>query len=430
MAALSCAPAAAVAQEALGFAEVRASFSPGARGQIWQLVERVRPTLQSELAERVKLVATVEAGLAQGRDPTRELERELRASDFGPLLEQAQCRWPAHENGPLRVDGADDYLDVDRLYLDLYAGALDLRLGRQPLNWGSAQFFNPTDPFPEVLLTEPWRPRRGVNAARVNLPLGEGRDLSAVVATSDALNQLRAAARAQINWAGTDFALVGAWRGDSGNGLVGLDLRGTLGVGWWMEGAYRLGGETGEGSVWRGLDLAIGVDYSWPLLERALVFAQYYRNGAGQTGPAAYPRTRAAQALQGPVCGPGGAPIPIGGAGRRDPFAPFTVGRDYLLLGGALGILTELSSNLALLANLNDGTAVAVPTVGYDLRDWLNLSISAQVPLSLWGEGGELRPRPQDLRLSLETPGGGVLAADLSGLVPAAVVTFWTRVSY
>ena len=417
------APAAAGAQEALGFAEVRAAVSPGAGGQIWQLVERVRPTLVSQLAERVKLVATIEAGLVQGRNPTRELERELRASELGPLLEAAGCRWPSYQNGPLRVDGAADYLDVDRLYLDLYAGALDLRLGRQPLNWGSAQFFNPTDPFPEVLLAEPWRPRRGVNAARVNLPLGETRDLSAVVATSDALDQVRAAARARVSWAGTDFALVAAWRGDSRNGLVGLDLRGTFGVGWWIEGALLLGEGAHE-------EVAAGIDYSWPLLERALLFAQYYRNGAGQTAPSAYRRAAGLQAVQAPACGPGGFPLPFGTPIRRDPFAPFTLGRDYFLLGGALTILSELSASFALLQNLNDGTGVVVPTVSYDLRDWVNLALSAQVPFALWGPGGELRPRPEDLRPTFELPGTGTLTADLSGLVPAAVITFWTRVSY
>jgi hypothetical protein len=413
---------AAVAQESLGFAEVRAALSPGASGRQWQLVERVRPTLESELASRVKLVATIEAGLVQGRNPSAELERTLRASDLGPLLEKAQCRWPRYENGPLRVDDADDYLDVDRLYLDLYAGALDLRVGRQALNWGSAQFFNPTDPFPEVLLAEPWRPRRGVNAARMNLPVGESRDLSAVVAINDALDQLRAAARARQRWAGTDIALVGAWRGDAGTGLVGLDLRGTLGVGWWIEGAYLFGdGDHPE--------VAAGIDYSWPLLERLLLFAQYYRNGAGATDPSAYQRAASLPGVSGPECGGGILPTFAPGQ-RRDPFAPFTLARDYLLLGGLLSILPELNANLGFLQNLNDGSAVAIPTVNYALLDWLELALSAQVPLAVWGRGGELKPRPEDLQLQVPLPGLDPAMADLSGLVPAAVLTFWTRVSY
>jgi hypothetical protein len=63
----------------------------------------------------VKLITTVEAGLAQGRDPGRELERALQASELGPLLEAADCRFPRPQNSVLRIDEAGDYLDVDRL---------------------------------------------------------------------------------------------------------------------------------------------------------------------------------------------------------------------------------------------------------------------------------------------------------------------------
>ncbi|HZI15920.1 MAG TPA: hypothetical protein VE153_36475 [Myxococcus sp.] len=274
---LVTAPALGSAQEGQGFAELRLSLFPGAAGQKALAVERVRPTLQTELTERVKLVATVEAGLSQGRRTEVELELLFRDQGLGALVEAGVCCGPAYENGTLRINGADDYLDVDRLYADLYAGPADVRAGRQALNWGSAQFFNPTDPFPEVLLAEPWRPRRGVNAVRALIPFGERNDFSAVVATNDALNELRAAGRVRLNWAGTDFAFVGAWRGED-RAMVGIDLRGTLGVGWWVEAAYFPGRQAHE-------EVAVGVDYSFPLLERATVFAQYYRNGAGSREP-------------------------------------------------------------------------------------------------------------------------------------------------
>ncbi|WP_415835666.1 hypothetical protein, partial [Corallococcus soli] len=227
--ALALVPATSSAQEGLGFAELRGSLFAGVDGQRFQFVERVRPSLQTPLAERVLLVATVEAGLAQGRWSQGELERLLREQGLGTLVDSGACCGPAYANEALRIDRADDYLHVDRLYLDAYAGAVDLRVGRQALNWGSARFFNPTDPFPEVLLAEPWRPRRGVNAARALIPLGERSDVSVVMALNDALDEPRAAARLRLNHAGTDFALVGAWRGED-RGLVGVDLRGTLGV--------------------------------------------------------------------------------------------------------------------------------------------------------------------------------------------------------
>src|SRR5262249_29606227 len=157
----------------------------------------------------------------------------LRSQGLGPLLDLTD--FPQQVDRDTRIHGVADYLEVDRLYLDWYTNRLDLRVGRQALTWGSARFFNPTDPFPEVLFAEPWRPRRGVNAARAIVPFGEMRDFTGIVAIDDTLQKVRAAGRVRVNWKGTDFALVGAWRGDASNGLVGLDLRGTLVVGWWIE---------------------------------------------------------------------------------------------------------------------------------------------------------------------------------------------------
>lgn len=407
-------PLAASAQEGRGFAELRVGLYPGAEGEWWQLVERVRPTLNQSFGERLGLVVTVEAGLAQGRNPTGELERELRESGLGPMIDAGGFAFPRFENAALRIDDADDYLDVDRLYLDYYGERFDLRVGRQALNWGSGRFFNPTDPFPEVLLAEPWRPRRGVNAVRASVPFGAANDLSMVVATDDSLDELRAAGRVRLNWNETDFAFVGAWRGDDRNVLLGVDLRGTFGVGWWVEAAYLLGEARHE-------EVTVGIDYSFPILEQAVVFAQYYRNGAGSTNP----QLPAALLPLGPGA-IGDEPEP-----ERDRFAPFTSGRDYGLLGATLGFTPELSASLTALQNLNDGSGFAISTATYAALDWLELAVSAQVPYSLWGGGGEFNPRPADLHF--DVPGsapGERFAVDLNGLVPDATVTLWSRASF
>jgi hypothetical protein len=256
-----------------------------------------------------------------------------------------------------------------------------------------------------------------VNAARGHLPLGERADVSAVVASDDAITELRAAARARVRLAGTDFALVGAYRGEGRNTLVGLDVRGTFGIGFWVEAAYLLGTNPHE-------EVAAGIDYSFPILERAVLFAQYYRNGAGQTGARPLPPARLGFA---PDCR---GTLPFGLLARRDPFVPFTRGRDYAIIGTQLGVLPELAATAVALQNLNDGTAVVVPTVIYGVRDWLDLAVSVQAPFHLWGRGGELDPRPEDLLVAVDVPGVGALTADLSGLVPATTLTLWTRASF
>lgn len=413
------------AQEGRGFGELRVSMFPGASGEALQVVERLRPTLSTDISERVKLVATIEAALRQGRDNNVELERILRASDFGPLLTAADCQFPEPENSFLRINGAQDYLAVDRLYFDAYTDFADIRIGRQALNWGSAQFFNPTDPFPQVLLAEPWRPRQGVNALRVNMPFGERHDATAVVAANDAFTTLRAAGRVRFNWLETDWAFVAAYRGGQNHGLIGIDIRGTLELGYWVEAAYLIGDNPHE-------EISAGLDYSFPILERAVLFAQYYRNGAGSANPASYARSTNLSAFAGPTCMGMMTLLPLASgstlAGQREPFAPFTRGRDYLIAGASLTILVDLSSTLSLVQNLNDGTGLLVPNVTYSALSWLDLSLSAQIPFA-WNHGGEFKPSRRQLQLSLDTP-AGTARADLSGIVPDATVTLWSRASF
>jgi hypothetical protein len=257
-----------------GFAEVRGTGSLGVDGVPWQLVERVRPEVDAPLAgDRLVLGVAVEAALAQGRDLGDELQAAIEDSDLGPLLDLAGCTWPTHQNEWLRIDSAADWLSVERLYVDAYGKAVDLRVGRQAINWGSARFFNPTDPFPEVLLTEPWRPRRGVNAVRATLPIGEQHQVQLVAASNDTFTAERAAGKLTVNVLGTDVALAGAWRGEVDEGLVGLDVRGTLGVGFWLEGAVHVRPD----EQWE--EVAVGVDYSFPVGETLVLTAQYYRSG-------------------------------------------------------------------------------------------------------------------------------------------------------
>ncbi|MBI5548684.1 MAG: hypothetical protein HY901_32785 [Deltaproteobacteria bacterium] len=409
------------AQEGQGFAELRGAWLVGTSGKQWQLVERVRPTFSVSFSERIKLVGTIEGGLAQGRATSDELQRALEDGGFGPLLAQAGCNWPEPTNSVLRIDRASDYLEVVRLYLDYFVERLDVHAGRQALHWGSGQFFNPTDPFPEVLLSEPWRPRRGVNALRAHFAFTGLTDATAVAALDDSLTKPRAALRLRTNHWGVDSALTGAWRGGS-DWLAGVDLRGTLGVGFWLEAALRFSGQRVHE------ELAAGIDYSFPVLERLVVAAQYYRNGAGETDPDRYSRLAGIWGGAGPVCSGGASPL--GSTAQSDPFAPTTLARDYLLLSVAAQVLPELSLNLPLLQNLNDGTAVVIPTVSWSATDWLDLSLSGQIPFATWGRGGELKPRAGDLAFERDLGAAGIVRADLSGLVPAATLTFWTRASF
>jgi hypothetical protein len=419
---LALTPAAVGASGGRGFAELRLQGYSGVEGEPVQTILRFRPELSADLSDRLSLTVGVELAFSQGRSFQNEWRETLRASALGPLLEAAQCTWPEEENSFLRVSRAEDYLAVERLYLDWYLPGADLRLGRQAVHWGSALVVNPTDPFPEILLLEPWRQRRGVNALRATIPIGEDHDVQMVVGSNDAFDAARVAVRGTVNVGLADISLVGAYRQESENGIVGLDLRGTEVVGYWLEASAHFG----EDNEWSE-EVAVGIDYSWPVLDGLLVRAQYYRNGAGDTHP---PAPALGDATEVPTCATG--ELPLGGdvpAESADPFAPFLRGRDYAMLMLAQTINADLTFSAVAIQNLGDGSAVVVPTLSWAATDRWEFAATAQLPFSTWGDGGDLHPGDEDLVLTVPLPGGPI-PVDMRGLVPSATFIVWSRLNF
>lgn len=407
-----------VATAQSGFVELRASWQVGVEGKAWQLVERFRPRFTAELDERWAIFSELEVSLQQGRRLESELRRTLEASELGPILESAGYVWPEDENETLGVSRLEDYLEVSRLYLDWYHPDFDLRVGRQSIYWGSAAFLNPTDPFPELLIAEPWRPRRGMNAARLNLPLSERADLTLVTGSNDSFKALRAASRLRATFGEADFSLVAAYRGDDKDGLIGLDLRGTYGVGYWIESAL-------WSTDWKTFDLAIGFDYSiHGIFEGIIVMGQFLYNGrgikdvAGLTLPASSPISEldATTSVEGDA-------MPT--------FGPILRGRYYAMGSMTLALSLDLSLGITKLMNLEDRTGFVVPNLSYRASDWLELFLTAQIPWQLSEEGGEFYPSDESMTVVVPLGGDGTgPEVDLSGLRPDASVTLWCRMSY
>ncbi len=422
---------AAHATEAKGFAELRGSYAVGVDGRPWTLVQRVRPTVEVDLGEHVVLGTTVEAAVSEGRYLQDELARTLQESDAGPMLELAGCSWPQVGNDVFHVDEASDVFLVDRLYVDVYSTKVDLRVGRQALQWGSAMMINPTDPFPQVLFVEPWRFRAGVNAVRANIPFGtKSNQVQAVAAIDDTLTYGRAAVRGTVDVGGTDVSLMGAYRGDARSAIAGLDVKGTLGVGYWFEGAMHVDdlGADGTPTAWE--EFAVGFDYSFPVGETLLVGAQYYRNGAGAADVDDYALVaRTSTGIAAPDCADPGVEQALSG-GKTDAFAPFFVGKDYALAQVSFKATQDLSFSAVGLQNLRDGTGMAVPVVSVMPLANLEIGGTAQVPYRMWGRRGEFKPAPQDLVMDLGSGLGGDLNVDLNGMVPDATFTLWAKASF
>lgn len=393
-----------------GYAEVRASGQLGVEGVPWNLVERVRPRVSVALAERVTFDAVIEGRLVQGRDATEEAANLVMDSDLGPLLEAAGCAYAPEP----RYDQVSDYLSVERLHVDFNLPEADVSVGRQALNWGSGLVFQPTDLFAEVLATEPWRERKGVNAVKTAIPVGD-HQVTAVLAVGDDLSPLwderpedldvAAALKATVRVGSNAISPVMHVRSD-GDWFLGADLRGNLEVGWWVEGGWRGNADAAE--------VVAGIDYSFPVLQLLYIAAEYRYDGSGAE-PEDYDfAARSAGTTMPFQC----AFLP-----QQEAAEPrTTLGIHYVDATARLGVTEDLTVGGTAIFSVLDATGYAVPSASLLVGSHVAVNLAAQIP---FGEDGEFRPGEEDLTFT-----AGPYSADLSGLMPDATVLGWVRYSF
>ncbi len=413
-----------------GYAEIRMSALPGVTGNPFTFAERVRPRFaigpaDGPLAGRLKAEVVVEGALTEGRDTGKELSDTLFASDLGDLLTTAGC---TYDPDPKYASIAD-VLSVERLHVDVNLKSMDLKIGRQAIRWGSGMYFHPTDLYAEVLIAEPWREPQGINAVKADVPLGKS-DITAVIAVGDDLSPffttaqgtadrvqfadlpLSAALKGTLRVGGVDVAAVGQAKADQ-SWFVGGDVRGTLGVGYWAEGGWHGDVHTDSLDTDGYVEVVGGLDYSFPILENLYFGAEYRYDGSG-SAPADYDYT---SRLSGTL--PFDCPMLPSASSST---TRMTLGRHYVAGVVRLGITRDFILSSAVLANLEDGTAMLIPGVGWTATDRVVVNLGGQIPV---GSDGEFRPAASSLSYTL-----GTASVDLSGLLPDATLTGWVRYSF
>lgn len=150
---------------------------------------------------------------------------------------------------------------LDRLYLEYIAGNLEVRLGRQRVNWGISTVWNPNDIFNAFSFTDfDYEERPGSDALRVRYYTGFASSLEVVATAFDHWDNAKIAGLWRFNKWQYDFQLLGGYA----EGYL------TLGGGW--AGNIKNAGFKGEFNYFSGLQsglddafaATIGVDYSFP----------------------------------------------------------------------------------------------------------------------------------------------------------------------
>jgi len=238
--------------------------------------------------------------------------------------------------------------DIDRLEIQASVGPVDLALGRQAISWGFSNLFPVADLWaqfsPFELDTEE---KRGVDAVRALIYPHPGVELDLVVADRGNRRDRSAGVRGtfELPWADVYVAGGKFWR--QWMALAGISavvdvwkLRAELGAPWSMDGGGRQALRSTIGAD------RLGASYS--------VSVEFHRNGLGVPDEVEYLRVLQSAAF-----------------GRGETYF---LGRH--LLGGAASYLPNdrITLGLAVLSNLDDGSASFSPSFNYDLGQHARIS--------------------------------------------------------
>lgn len=252
--------------------------------------------------------------------------------------------------------------NLDRLAVRIALPFGDLTVGRQVLSWGTGRFWNPTDvlsPFPPTIIDR--EVRRGFDAVRLAVPLGEVTQLDVLFLPQLKPEDLGGVVRFQTNWKGFDGSLsVGKYVKDL---VVGADLVGDLGpVGVHAEGAYTielLG--LGAGPVTVGEHFFRGViGAEVKPHEKLILLAEYAYNGFGTNDPRELARVLSSpRVIRGEV---------FGGGKHQAAIAANFMANELLSL------------NLAVLGNLADPSVLIIPSLEYSFTQTVLVRAGASLP--------------------------------------------------
>jgi hypothetical protein len=269
--------------------------------------------------------------------------------------------------------------EIDRAAVHLHYSRADVTIGRQAIGWGRGVLFGAVDlfsPFTPLEADREWR--RGVDAVRTDVKLGDRVSLEAVGAFADAIGRSTFATRLRGYAGKADIELLGGFR--AGDRFVGatssaamgdIEVHGELAL-------FRTDAEAGSIGFAqpRSIVKAVaGGSYRVPLGNGVLLFAEYHYSGFG-----------AASA--------DGILLQL-----RDPAFQqrYARGDTQILTRHATALLAsyELSPELTVsgewLQSPVDGSGVLMPSTTWTLSDRWSVALSGYVPYGEKPAGTTLR---------------------------------------
>jgi hypothetical protein len=254
------------------------------------------------------------------------------------------------------------FQNLDRAVLIVSTSSADLYLGRQAIAWASARVVNPTDILAPLTFDElDTEDRRGVDAARLRVPLGFMSEIDAGYVFGDDLvfDQSAFFLRGKFYAVKTDISsmLVGFRK----NLLVGLDLARSIGgAGVWLEAAHVFTDALGDnhcGSADDYFRATLGLDYVFT--GTLYGFVEYHFSQAGTGNADQYSSLFAQTAYT--------------------DGAVYLLGRHYLIPGFSYQITPLLIASGQALINIKDLSLLIAPNLEYNIAEDIYLAAGAYI---------------------------------------------------
>lgn len=246
---------------------------------------------------------------------------------------------------------------ISNAYMSISWKRLVLRLGKQPLAWGTGYVWNPTEIIAPKLAYDPSFRRDGENALKASYTWGYGGGIEAIGVLRSRPDSTMAIVRLKENLLGFDLAGIGAWLWDTivtpgttrNRILAGGQLAGEIGnIGVWAEGCYNIYKEDTLSYP----EFVIGADHTFTF--RTHVMAEYLYYGPGAESSEEYTFSCWLERA----------------AGQRK-----AMGQHLVYLGADQTIISFHNIGVAAVVNIGDLSGMIIPRLNLSLSDYLDASV-------------------------------------------------------
>ncbi|MBN2380083.1 hypothetical protein JXM67_09815 [candidate division WOR-3 bacterium] len=258
---------------------------------------------------------------------------------------------------------------ISNAYMALVKNRLSVRIGKQPLAWGTGYVWNPTEIIAPKLAYDPSYRRDGEASLKIVYSWRQAGGIEAIGLLRGTPDSTMFVGRLKENLFGVDIAAIGAHLWDTTiipgttqrRTLLGGQLAGEIvNVGFWAEAGYNLYEEDSLSYV----EIAAGIDHTFTF--RTHVMAEYLYYGRGFESADEYTFK---------------AWIERAGALRK------AMGRHLVYLGANQTIISFHSVGLSAIINPQDVSGMIIPSLNISLGDNIDASIFGFI--SFGSEGSE-----------------------------------------